>query len=38
MLVPTWILIGASLYFGINATVTLDVAIGAAEILLGGVQ
>ena len=35
MLVPTWILIGGSIYFGIDATRTLDVAIGAAEILLG---
>ena len=38
MLVPLWVLIGASIYFGIDATQTLDIAIGAAETLLGGVQ
>ncbi len=38
MLVPTWILIGASYYFGIDATRTLDVAVGAAETLLRGLQ
>jgi multicomponent Na+:H+ antiporter subunit D len=36
MLVPLWILIGASYYFGIDATRTLDVAFAAAETLLGG--
>ena len=38
MLVPTWILIGACYYFGIDATRTLDVAVGAAETLLGGLR
>ena len=38
MLVPMWVMIGASYYFGINATLTLDIATGAAETLLGGVQ
>ena len=34
-LIPTWLLIGASLYFGIDATRTLDVASAAAAVLLG---
>ena len=38
MLVPMWVLIGVSFYFGIHATLTMDVAIGAAEALLGGIQ
>jgi len=38
MLVPMWVMIGISYYFGIDATFTLDVATGAAETLLGGVQ
>jgi len=38
MLVPTWLLIGACYYFGIDATRTLDVAVGAAETLLGGLR
>ncbi|MDA1089183.1 MAG: monovalent cation/H+ antiporter subunit D family protein [Proteobacteria bacterium] len=38
MLVPTWVMIGLSYYFGINATLPLDIATGAAETLLGGVQ
>jgi multicomponent Na+:H+ antiporter subunit D len=38
MLVPTWIMIGAAYYFGIDATRTLDIAVGAAETLLGGLQ
>jgi multicomponent Na+:H+ antiporter subunit D len=33
MLVPLWILIGASYYFGIDATQTLDIAFAAAETL-----
>ena len=37
MLLPLWVLIGASLYFGIDATQTLGIAIGAAETLLGGI-
>jgi len=36
MLVPAWVLIGAAVYFGIDATTTLDVAIAAAQSLLGG--
>jgi len=35
LLVPTYILIGAAVYFGIDATTTIDVAIAAAEGLLG---
>lgn len=38
MLVPMWVMIGMSYYFGINATLTLDIATGAAETLLGGIQ
>ncbi|MFQ5765623.1 MAG: monovalent cation/H+ antiporter subunit D family protein, partial [Rhodospirillales bacterium] len=38
MLVPLWVLIGASYYFGIDASRTMDVAIGAAETLLGGIR
>ena len=36
MLIPMWVLIGASIYFGIDATTTLNVAIAAARALLGG--
>ena len=35
LLVPTWILIGASLYFGINTELTIGAAGNAAEWLLG---
>ena len=35
MLIPTWILIGASLYFGIAASFTSGVARRGAEILMG---
>lgn len=35
MLVPTWILVLASFYFGIDANTTTDVATRAAETLLG---
>jgi len=35
MLIPTWILIGASLYFGIDTSLTVGVARGAAEFLMG---
>ncbi len=38
LLVPTWMMIGACYYFGIDATRTLDVAVGAAETLLGGLR
>ena len=34
MLIPMWTLVAASIYFGIDATFTLDIAGGAAEILL----
>jgi len=36
MLIPTWFLIGASIYFGIDTSLTLGVAKRAAELLLGG--
>lgn len=35
MLIPTWILIGASVFFGLRAELTSDVAIEAARLLLG---
>ncbi len=35
MLIPTWILIGASIYFGINTELTVGVAKQAARHLLG---
>jgi len=35
LLVPTWILVAASLYFGLNGTLTAGIATRAAEILLG---
>jgi multicomponent Na+:H+ antiporter subunit D len=38
MLVPMWVMIGMSYYFGIDATLTLDITTGAAETLLGGIQ
>jgi multicomponent Na+:H+ antiporter subunit D len=34
-LIPTWLMIGATIYFGIDATLTLDVAIEAATYLVG---
>ncbi|MHA1598839.1 MAG: monovalent cation/H+ antiporter subunit D family protein [Alphaproteobacteria bacterium] len=36
MLLPLWVMALASIYFGINATLTIDVASGAARTLLGG--
>ena len=36
MHIPMWILIGATLYFGISASLTASVARRAAELLLGG--
>jgi multicomponent Na+:H+ antiporter subunit D len=36
MLIPTWILIGASLYFGIHTDLTVGVAKQAASVLIGG--
>jgi len=35
MLIPMWLLAGAAVWFGIDATTTLDVARGAAQSLLG---
>lgn len=34
LLIPTWLLIGASIYFGINTDLTIGVAMQAAELLL----
>jgi len=34
LVVPTWILLGAVIYFGIDATITLDIAINAAKALM----
>jgi multicomponent Na+:H+ antiporter subunit D len=36
LLIPTWVLILANFYFGIDATLTSEVARQAAESLLGG--
>ena len=38
MVVPTWIMSAACIYFGIDATRTLEVARSAASFLLSGVQ
>ena len=38
MIIPMLVLVGATYYFGIDATTTLDVAGRAAEALLGGVK
>ncbi len=35
MLIPTWILIGLTIYFGLSTSMSLDVARRAAEALLG---
>ena len=35
MLIPTWILIGANIYFGIDASLTTRVGEAAARALLG---
>jgi multicomponent Na+:H+ antiporter subunit D len=35
LLIPTWALVIASFYFGIDATTTADIATRAAEVLLG---
>jgi multicomponent Na+:H+ antiporter subunit D len=35
LLAPTWVLVAANLYFGVNATLTSGVATRAAEVLLG---
>ena len=36
LLIPTWILVLANLWFGINATMTAGIAQSTAKILLGG--
>tara|TARA_B100001996_G_C18274133_1_gene444323 strand:- start:18 stop:581 length:564 start_codon:yes stop_codon:yes gene_type:complete len=38
MLAPMWVLIFLSFFFGINGTFTLDIALGGAEALIGGVK
>ncbi len=38
MLIPLYVLVGVSLYFGINGSATLEVAGQAATYLLGGLQ
>jgi multicomponent Na+:H+ antiporter subunit D len=35
LLIPTWVLIGANIYFGIDASLTTRVAEEAARVLLG---
>ena len=35
LLVPTWILVLANFYFGIDTSVTIGVAENAAKVLLG---
>ncbi len=36
MLIPTWIMVGAGIYFGIDTSLTVGVARRAAEFLIGG--
>jgi multicomponent Na+:H+ antiporter subunit D len=38
LLIPTWALVAASFWFGIDAGTTSDVAMSAAESLLGMMQ
>ncbi|MBL24163.1 MAG: cation:proton antiporter [Rhodospirillaceae bacterium] len=38
MLVPLWIMTGASVYFGIDATRTVDIAAGASKFLMQGIS
>lgn len=38
LLVPTWMLIGASIYFGIHTELTVGMATQAAEALMGGAR
>ncbi len=38
LLLPTWTLVAANIYFGINASVTTGIAQNVAQTLLGGVQ
>ncbi|MEM7586820.1 MAG: monovalent cation/H+ antiporter subunit D family protein [Acidobacteriota bacterium] len=36
LLIPTWVLVGATFYFGISTSVTVDVAAKAAQMLVNG--
>jgi multicomponent Na+:H+ antiporter subunit D len=36
LLVPAWLMIAASIYFGLDTSVTVGSAAGAAETLMGG--
>jgi hypothetical protein len=36
MVIATWVLVLANLYFGINADFTARIAAAAAEVLIGG--
>ena len=36
LVIPAWILVGASIYFGVNSTLTSKLAHQAAQALLGG--
>jgi len=36
LVVPTWIMALASVYFGVDATRTVDIARAAASMLIGG--
>jgi len=38
LLIPTWVLVLANLYFGMDASLTTHVATRAAEVLIGGIQ
>lgn len=38
LLLPTWLLIGANLYFGIDTRLPVEVTAAAAQFLLGGAQ
>ncbi|MCW8125949.1 monovalent cation/H+ antiporter subunit D family protein [Microbulbifer halophilus] len=38
LLAPTWLLIGANLYFGIDTRLPVEVTAAAAQFLLGGAQ
>ena len=38
MLIPLWLLAGATVYLGFDTRATVDVAAKAAEVLLGGIR
>ena len=38
MLLPMWMLIFLSIYFGINGTLITEIAISGANVLLGSMQ